>query len=138
MLREFETWRLIEDNEGVKGWVHQSNLTGRRSFMVADERTLRATFVAAAKEAVAQVGPQTQPQVLGNRQVPHQVQLLVDEGDPEGLGLGHALGARRADQVQTRHPLVLGDPHVDPLRGEVPDDLGGPGADITGPLVDLS
>ena len=41
VLREFETWRLIEDNEGVKGWVHQSNLTGRRSFMVANERTLR-------------------------------------------------------------------------------------------------
>lgn len=41
VLREFETWRLIEDNEGVKGWVHQSNLTGRRSFMVANESTLR-------------------------------------------------------------------------------------------------
>jgi SH3-like domain-containing protein len=41
VLREFETWRLIEDNEGVKGWVHQSNLTGRRSFMVPAERTLR-------------------------------------------------------------------------------------------------
>ena len=43
VLREFETWRLIEDNEGVKGWVHQSNLTGRRSFMVANESTLRRT-----------------------------------------------------------------------------------------------
>lgn len=41
VLREFETWRLIEDNDGVKGWVHQSNLTGRRSFMVPNERTLR-------------------------------------------------------------------------------------------------
>lgn len=41
ILREFETWRLVEDHEGVKGWVHQSNLTGRRSFMVPNERTLR-------------------------------------------------------------------------------------------------
>ena len=41
ILREFETWRLVEDHEGVRGWVHQSNLTGRRSFMVPAERTLR-------------------------------------------------------------------------------------------------
>lgn len=50
VLREFETWRLIEDNEGVKGWVHQSNLTGRRSVMVPNERTLRR---AAADDAGA-------------------------------------------------------------------------------------
>jgi len=50
VLREFETWRLIEDHEGVKGWVHQSNLTGRRSFMVPTERTLRRT---AADDAAA-------------------------------------------------------------------------------------
>ena len=50
VLREFETWRLIEDHEGVKGWVHQSNLTGRRSFMVASERTMRR---AAADDAGA-------------------------------------------------------------------------------------
>ncbi len=40
--REFEVWRLIEDPEGVKGWVHQATLTGRRSFVVTgSERTLR-------------------------------------------------------------------------------------------------
>ena len=50
VLREFETWRLIEDHEGVRGWVHQSNLTGRRSFMVPTERTLRRT---AADDAAA-------------------------------------------------------------------------------------
>ena len=50
VLREFETWRLIEDHEGVKGWVHQSNLTGRRSFMVPNERTLRRS---AAEDAAA-------------------------------------------------------------------------------------
>jgi SH3-like domain-containing protein len=32
--REFEVWRLIEDQDGVKGWVHQATLTGRRSFVV--------------------------------------------------------------------------------------------------------
>ena len=32
--REFDVWRLIEDSEGVKGWVHQATLVGTRSFVV--------------------------------------------------------------------------------------------------------
>lgn len=32
--REFEVWRLISDSEGVKGWVHQATLVGRRTFVV--------------------------------------------------------------------------------------------------------
>ncbi len=40
--REYEVWRLVEDQDGVKGWVHQATLTGRRSFVVTGaERTLR-------------------------------------------------------------------------------------------------
>jgi len=34
ILREFEVWRLVQDPEGIKGWVHQATLTGRRSFIV--------------------------------------------------------------------------------------------------------
>jgi len=32
--REFEVWRLVKDPDGIKGWVHQATLTGRRSFIV--------------------------------------------------------------------------------------------------------
>ena len=32
--REFEVWRLVQDPDGTKGWVHQATLTGRRSFIV--------------------------------------------------------------------------------------------------------
>jgi SH3-like domain-containing protein len=40
--REFEVWRLVQDPEGVKGWVHQATLTGRRSFIViGGDATLR-------------------------------------------------------------------------------------------------
>jgi SH3-like domain-containing protein len=40
--REFEVWRLIVDPDGIKGWVHQATLTGRRSFIVTGgERVLR-------------------------------------------------------------------------------------------------
>ena len=34
ILREFEVWRLVQDADGIKGWVHQATLTGRRSFII--------------------------------------------------------------------------------------------------------
>jgi SH3-like domain-containing protein len=41
--REFEVWRLVKDPDGIRGWVHQATLTGRRTFMVAGtDATLRA------------------------------------------------------------------------------------------------
>lgn len=49
--REFEGWRLIEDPDGVKGWVHQATLVGRRSFVVKGaERVLRRS---ASEDAAA-------------------------------------------------------------------------------------
>ncbi len=32
--REFDSWRLVSDPQGTKGWVHSSNLTGRRTAIV--------------------------------------------------------------------------------------------------------
>ncbi len=44
--REFEVWRLVRDQEGVKGWVHQATLAPRRTAIVigapnGPEHTLR-------------------------------------------------------------------------------------------------
>ncbi len=40
--REFDAWRLIEDQDGVKGWVHSATLTGRRGFVIkVADQTLR-------------------------------------------------------------------------------------------------
>ena len=40
--REFEVWRLVQDPDGIRGWVHQATLTGRRSFIViGGDATLR-------------------------------------------------------------------------------------------------
>jgi SH3-like domain-containing protein len=57
--REFEVWRLVQDPDGIKGWVHQATLTGRRSFVVVGaDATLRhdatdtATPVAILKPGV--------------------------------------------------------------------------------------
>ena len=56
--REFDIWRLVEDMDGVKGWVHQATLTGRRTFVItgADDRTLRSDASETA-EAVAVLKP---------------------------------------------------------------------------------
>lgn len=34
VVEEFDTWRKIRDWEGSEGWVHQSMLDGRRTFLV--------------------------------------------------------------------------------------------------------
>lgn len=47
--REFDVWRLVRDPEGVKGWVHQATLTGRRSFIVTGEN--RAIRRSASEDA---------------------------------------------------------------------------------------
>ncbi len=36
--REFEVWRLVRDQEGVKGWVHQATLAPRRTAIVIGAR----------------------------------------------------------------------------------------------------
>lgn len=40
--REFDVWRLIKDADGVRGWVQEVLLMGRRTFEITDaDRTLR-------------------------------------------------------------------------------------------------
>lgn len=41
--REFDVWRLVEDMDGIKGWVHQATLMGKRTFVVTgtEPQTLR-------------------------------------------------------------------------------------------------
>jgi len=56
--REFEVWRLVQDPDGTKGWVHQATLTGRRSFIVgaADATLRRAAADDAAPVAILKPG----------------------------------------------------------------------------------
>jgi SH3-like domain-containing protein len=42
ILREFEVWRLVQEQDGTKGWVHEATLTGRRGYVVqGGEQVLR-------------------------------------------------------------------------------------------------
>ena len=55
--REFEVWRAIRDPDGVRGWVHQATLTGRRTFIVRGaDATIRSDRAdTASAVAVARV-----------------------------------------------------------------------------------
>ncbi len=55
--REFELWRLIADADGVKGWVHQATLAGRRSFVVVGAEHVMRADPADAAAAVARLKP---------------------------------------------------------------------------------
>ncbi|HME24527.1 MAG TPA: SH3 domain-containing protein [Acetobacteraceae bacterium] len=56
--REFEVWRLVQDPDGTKGWVHQATLTGRRSFIVTggDATLRRDAQDSAAAVAILKLG----------------------------------------------------------------------------------
>ena len=58
ILREFDVWRLVEAPDGIKGWMHQATLSGRRSFMVsgADATLRRDPQETAAPVAVLKSG----------------------------------------------------------------------------------
>ncbi len=64
--REFDVWRLVEDMEGVKGWVNQALLTGHRTFVVTS--TEPVTLRDAASDdggAVATLKPGVVGRILG-------------------------------------------------------------------------
>ena len=64
IVREFELWRRIRDPEGTEGWVHQSTLMGRRSFIV---RGAPGTEVMLRRRAEDQAQPvaRLRPGVVG-------------------------------------------------------------------------
>ncbi|ACI51760.1 protein of unknown function DUF1058 [Gluconacetobacter diazotrophicus PA1 5] len=55
--REFDVWRLVEDSDGQKGWVHQATLVGARTFVVPGLPPVDPASDAAAQGASAQGAP---------------------------------------------------------------------------------
>ncbi|QNT77668.1 SH3 domain-containing protein [Entomobacter blattae] len=68
ILREFDVWRLIEDAEGQKGWVHQATLVGRRSFIIPGEKfssDLSLAAPASSENKANTLSGQTDAQLVG-------------------------------------------------------------------------
>ena len=61
IVAEYENWRKIRDWQGASGWVHQSLLTGKRSFIIAAKPASLHKTPAAAAEVVAKL----EPEVMG-------------------------------------------------------------------------
>lgn len=55
--REFGVWRLLEDQDGVKGWVHEANLTSRRGFVLIGPQQILRSEPSDSAGAVALVKP---------------------------------------------------------------------------------
>lgn len=64
IIKEYRTWRLVRDWEGTQGWMHQSMLSGKRTFLVTGkERTLRAEPDAKSR-ALAAIMPNAIGEIL--------------------------------------------------------------------------
>ena len=61
IVAEYENWRKIRDWQGASGWVHQSLLTGKRSFIIPTRPAAVHKTPAAAAEVVAKL----EPEVMG-------------------------------------------------------------------------
>lgn len=53
IVAEYENWRKVRDWQGTSGWVLQSLLTGKRSFVIAAKETSIYRTPAASAEIVA-------------------------------------------------------------------------------------
>jgi SH3-like domain-containing protein len=61
IVAEYENWRKIRDWQGASGWVHQSLLTGKRSFIVPAKPASLHKTPATSAEVVAKL----EPEVMG-------------------------------------------------------------------------
>jgi SH3-like domain-containing protein len=61
IVAEYENWRKIRDWQGASGWVHQSLLTGKRSFIIASKAANLHKTPASSAEVVAKL----EPEVMG-------------------------------------------------------------------------
>jgi SH3-like domain-containing protein len=61
IVAEYENWRKIRDWQGASGWVHQSLLTGKRSFIIPSKPASLHKTPATSAEVVAKL----EPEVMG-------------------------------------------------------------------------
>jgi SH3-like domain-containing protein len=58
IVAEYENWRKIRDWQGASGWVHQSLLTGKRTFIVPSKAVSLHRTPALSAEVVAKLEPE--------------------------------------------------------------------------------
>ena len=61
IFAEYDNWRKIRDWQGASGWVHQSLLAGKRTFIIPAKPATMHKTPAASAEVVAKL----EPEVMG-------------------------------------------------------------------------
>ena len=56
IVAEYENWRKVRDWQGASGWVHQSLLTGKRSFLISAKTADLHKTPASSAPVVAKLG----------------------------------------------------------------------------------
>jgi SH3-like domain-containing protein len=69
IIAEFETWRRIRDHEGTEGWVLHSLLSGKRTALVARDKSAPWQALRQRPETDAPVLARLEPGVLGQIRV---------------------------------------------------------------------
>ncbi|WP_195804967.1 SH3 domain-containing protein [Oecophyllibacter saccharovorans] len=87
--REFGVWRLVEDPDGQKGWVHQVTLRGTRTFVIAgaptmtgEEKEVAPKPGTSAQHADPRIVAYVPPTSLNGLQNGHDA-LLMSSPDPD-------------------------------------------------------
>lgn len=108
--REFDVWRLIEDTDGVKGWVHQATLVGSRDFVIptpGGSTPAGASETAPApsadkKTAEQPTGKHTESRIIG------RVSTAADVTKIPGAVILHASGDDDSAAVAVLSPGTVG------------------------------
>ena len=63
IVAEYENWRKIRDWQGASGWVHQSLLTGKRTFIIPSRQAPLLKTPASSAELVARLDPEVMGEI---------------------------------------------------------------------------
>ncbi|GBQ49805.1 SH3 domain-containing protein [Komagataeibacter sucrofermentans] len=101
--REFDVWRLVEDSDGQKGWVHQATLVGTRTFVIPGlppQGDARQAGQPTAKET--DVIGRADTRIVGH------VTDVADAADIKGAVMLHADANTSSAVVAVLRPGVVG------------------------------
>jgi hypothetical protein len=105
IVAEFENWRKIRDWQGASGWVHQSLLTGKRSFIIPAKAASLHKTPAKAAEVVAKLEPEVMGEIRSCSGDWCRVRAAGVSGWLERTGSGASISPEPGSTSAARPPL---------------------------------
>ncbi|MCE2565287.1 SH3 domain-containing protein [Komagataeibacter sp. FNDCF1] len=101
--REFDVWRLVEDSDGQKGWVHQATLVGTRTFVIPG-----LPPQGDAQQAGQPTAKETDVIGRADTRIVGHVADVAEAGNVRGAVLLHADATTTSPVVAVLRPGVVG------------------------------